>query len=57
MKTSLVTFPLQTGKKKRLITTYRNNQQGSSLRLKHEQDLLLLDLSCKISATAHAVNR
>lgn len=43
MKNSLVTFPLQTGTKKRLITTYRNTPSGQELRDKHNADLLDLE--------------
>ncbi len=43
MKTAIVTFPLQTGSKKRLITTYRDNQPGQELRSKHYGDLEQLE--------------
>lgn len=48
MKTYLITFPLQTGKKKRLITTYRANQDGEFMRHKHEQDLTILEQNYQI---------
>ncbi len=43
MKKYLTTFPIVTGKKKRLITTYRSNQDGEFMRSKHTQDLLTLE--------------
>lgn len=43
MKKYLTTFPIVTGNKKRLITTYRSNQDGDFLRNKHTQDLSTLE--------------
>lgn len=43
LKKAVVTFPLQTGKKKRLITTYRDTDEGRQLRSKHLDDLKMLE--------------
>lgn len=43
MKKYLTTFPIVTGKKKRLITTYRSNQDGEFLRNKHTDNLSILE--------------
>lgn len=43
MKKYLTTFPIATGKKKRLITTYRADECGQELRTKHIQDLATLE--------------
>lgn len=48
MNKYLTTFPLQTGKKKRLITTYRGDENGNYLRNKHEADLQLLEANYPI---------
>ncbi len=49
MKKYLVTFPITTGTKKRLITTYRSDQYGSELRDKHQADLALLEAQYKLN--------
>ncbi len=43
MKKYLTTFPIVTGNKKRLITTYRSNIDGQYLRNKHIEDLKHLE--------------
>ncbi len=48
MKKAIVTFPLQTGSKKRLITTYRDNPAGQELRNKHNSDLKQLETNYQL---------
>lgn len=43
MKKYLTTFPINTGKKKRLITTYRSDQNGQLMRAKHVHSLNKLE--------------
>lgn len=49
MKKSITTFQIQTGTKKRLITTYRSNREGAELRLQHQSDLALLEQNYPIN--------
>lgn len=49
MKKYLTTFPLATGKKKRLITTYRSNPDGEFMRDKHLKALNVLEQSYTIN--------
>lgn len=49
MKKYLTTFPLATGKKKRLITTYRSNQDGEFMRNKHLKALTTLEQNYTIN--------
>ncbi len=41
----VITFPLITGQKKRLITTYANNESGIKLKQKHQEVLTSFDYS------------
>ncbi len=43
MNNAITTFPIKTGRKTRLITTYKNNQAGNKLRSQHQQILASLD--------------
>ncbi len=45
MNTPIITFPIKTGTKTRMITTYKNNSAGHALRIKHKHILESLDLS------------
>lgn len=49
MKKAVVTFPITTGKKKRLITTYRDCDLGQELKQKHQEDLKLLEKNYPIN--------
>lgn len=43
MNEQLVTYPIYTGKKKRMITTYRNSKEGNLLKISHSRDLEYLE--------------
>lgn len=43
MNEQLVTYPIYTGKKKRMITTYRNSKEGNLLKVSHSRDLEYLE--------------
>lgn len=43
MNNGIITFPIKTGTKTRLITTYKNNQTGIKLRKQHQEILVSLD--------------
>lgn len=49
MNDQLVTYPIYTGKKKRMITTYRNSKEGNLLKINHSRDLEYLESQYSIN--------